>query len=54
MSELCIFLGLCDIVVNLTKCVKYVIDYVKTGLKRHFQRRQLSVLTVRGRYSHMS
>ena len=39
MSELCIFLGLYDIVVNLTKCVKYVIDYVKTGLKRHFQRR---------------
>ena len=44
MSELCIFLGLCDIVVNRVKFVRYVIEYAKTGLKMHFQRRRSIVI----------
>lgn len=39
MRELRIFLGLCEIVVNVSEFVTYVTAYSKTGLKMHFQRR---------------
>lgn len=39
VRELRIFLGPCEIVVNVSEFVTYVTAYSKTGLKMHFQRR---------------